>query len=107
MLDKCYENITIICMSNTILQVPLSESLRSDAVSVAKENGFSSLQEVVRLFLTKFARREVGVSIERFPAVNLSAKNAKRYDKMVKDFESKRNVKVFKNTKDLMKDLSS
>ena len=94
-------------MDSTILQVPIRKKVRDRAAKAAGAQGFSSLQEVVRLFLTKFARREVGGSIERFPAVNLSAKNAKRYDKMVKDFESKRNVKVFKNTKDLMKDLSS
>lgn len=93
-------------MDTTILQVPLPKNLKADAVSVAKENGFSSLQEVVRFFLTKFARKEIGVTFERFPAVKLSAKNDRRYAKMVDDVLSGRvKTKSFDNVDDLMKDL--
>lgn len=93
-------------MNTTILQIPISKSLRTEAVSVAKDSGFSSLQEVVRLMLTKFARREIGVTFERFPAVKLSAKNDKRYAKMVDDVLSGRvKTKSFDNVDDLMKDL--
>jgi len=94
-------------MNTTILQVPISKGLRAEAASVAKDSGFSSLQEVVRLMLTKFARREIGVTIEQFPAVKLSARNERRYNKMVKDFEKGRNIKTFNNVADLMNDLTS
>jgi len=94
-------------MDTTILQIPISKSLRAEAVGVAKDSGFSSLQEVVRLMLTKFARREIGVTFERFPAVKLSARNDRRYAKMVDDFERGRNFKTFNNVDDLMKDLTS
>jgi len=94
-------------MDTTILQVPLSKNLRAEAASVAKDSGFSSLQEVVRLMLTKFAKREIGVTLEQFPAVKLSARNEKRYNKMVEDFEKGRNIKTFSNVDDLMKDLSA
>lgn len=94
-------------MDTTILQVPISKALRADAVSVAKESGFSSLQEVVRLILTKFARREIGITIEQFPAVKLSARNERRYNKMVDDVLSgKVKTKGFDNVDDLMKDLT-
>jgi len=76
-------------------------------VSVAKDSGFSSLQEVVRLMLTKFARKEIGITFERFPAVRLSAKNDRRYAKMVNDFEEGKDIKTFNNVDDLMKDLTS
>ncbi|MEK7061121.1 MAG: hypothetical protein AAB954_00485 [Patescibacteria group bacterium] len=93
-------------MNTTILQVPISKSLRTEAVSVAKDSGFSSLQEVVRLMLTKFARKEIGVTFERFPKVMLSAKNDRRYAKMVDDVLSGRvKTKSFDNVDDLMKDL--
>jgi antitoxin component of RelBE/YafQ-DinJ toxin-antitoxin module len=93
-------------MDTTILQIPISKSLRTEAVSVAKDSGFSSLQEVVRLMLTKFARKEIGVTFERFPAVKLSAKNDRRYAKMVDDVLSGRvKTKSFDNVDDLMKDL--
>lgn len=94
-------------MNTTILQVPLSKTLRSEANVVAKDSGFSSLQEVVRVFLSKFAKREVGISIEEFPAIALSAKNEKRYNKMIKDFDNGLNVKSFDNVDDLMDDLTS
>ena len=94
-------------MNTTILQVPISKDLRAEAVNVAKDSGFSSLQEVVRLMLTKFARREIGVTFERFPEVKLSSKNDRRYAKMVNDFEKGKNVKTFDNVDDLMRDLTS
>ncbi len=73
---------------------------------MAKDSGFSSLQEVVRLMLTKFARKEIGVTFERFPKVMLSAKNDRRYAKMVDDVLSGRvKTKSFDNVDDLMKDL--
>lgn len=93
-------------MDTTILQVPISKSLRSEAVSVAKDSGFSSLQEVVRIMLTKFAKKEIGVTFERFPAVKLSAKNDRRYAKMANDVLSgKVKTESFDNVDDLMKDL--
>ena len=93
-------------MDTTILQVPISKNLRAEAVSVAKDSGFSSLQEVVRLMLTKFARKEIGVTIEQFPAVKLSTRNERRYNKMVDDVLSgKVKTKSFDNVDDLMNDL--
>jgi len=93
-------------MDTTILQVPISKSLRNEALSVAKESGFSSLQDVVRLMISKFAKKEIGVTIEQFPAVRLSAKNAKRYDKIVNDYYAgKLKTKSFDNVSDLMNDL--
>ena len=94
-------------MDTTILQVPITKSLRDSAVVVAKDSGFSSLQEVIRVFLTRFAKRDVGITFEKFPAVTLSAKNEKRYNKMVEDFKKGINVKSFDNVDDLMNDLTS
>ena len=92
-------------MDTTTLQVPLSKNLKADATGVAKEYGFSSLQEVVRFMLTKFARREIGVSLEQFPAVKLSAKNEKRYAKMDEDFKKGKNIYFAKDVDDFMRQL--
>ena len=93
-------------MDTTILQVPIEKAFRNDVSKVVEEMGFSSLQDYIRLFLKKTLKGEVGVSIERFPAVKLSAKNAKRYDKMVDDVLSgKEKVKKFDNVDDLFNDL--
>jgi antitoxin component of RelBE/YafQ-DinJ toxin-antitoxin module len=89
----------------TILQVPMPTTLRNQAEAVSVDMGFSSLQEVVRLILTKFAKKEIGISIEQFPAVPLSARNEKRYLRMERDFKSGKNSKTFANVTDLMNDL--
>lgn len=94
-------------MNTTILQIPIDKTLRAEAVALAKEDGFSSLQEVIRVFLSRFVKREVGVTFERYPAVKLSARNEKRYNKMLEDFEKGRNFKTFDSVDDLMKDLMS
>ncbi len=94
-------------MNTTTLQVPISKQLKASATSVAQEYGFSSLQEVVRVLLTKLSKKELNVSVEQFSAVKLSAKNEKRYAKMEEDYKAGRNFKSFDNIEDLMKDLTS
>lgn len=93
-------------MNTTIIQVPLSKTLRNSASSVAKEYGFSSLQDIIRLFLTKLANKQISVNIEE-TAVPLSWKNEKRYLKMDEDFDNGKNVKSFTSVEKLMEDLRS
>lgn len=44
---------------NTVLHVPLNKELKSNAEEVAKKQGYSSLQEVIRIFITLFANGEI------------------------------------------------
>lgn len=95
-------------MDTTTLQVPLTKNLKSSATQVAKEYGFSSLQEIVRVMLSKLAKKEFVITFgEQFPVVALSAKNEARYRKMEEDFKLGRNVKSFDNLDDFMHDLTS
>lgn len=90
-------------MDTTTLQVPLSKALKSNATDVAKEYGFSSLQEIVRVMLSKLAKKEFVISFgEQFPTVALSAKNEARYAKMEEDFKANRNVYTANSVNDLM-----
>lgn len=93
-------------MDTTILQIPVSKSLKSDATLVAKDYGFSSLQEIIRVLLTKLARRQLTVQIEEM-VTPLSRQAERRYLKMEKDFEAGKNVKTFSTVDELMKDLTS
>lgn len=93
-------------METTILQIPVSKSLKSNAVLVAREYGFSSLQEVIRVFLSKLVRREVVVKISEAP-IRLSKKGERRYAKMERDFESGRKVRTFSTVDELMENLTS
>jgi len=52
-------------MDTTTLQVPLSKNLKSEATNVAKEYGFSSLQEVVRVLLTLLAKRQLNINFKQ------------------------------------------
>lgn len=92
-------------MDTTTLQVPLTKELKSSATNVAKEYGFSSLQEIVRVLLTKLSRKELSVSIEQFPAVKLSAKNEKRYTKMEEDFKAGRNFYTANSIEEFLDEL--
>lgn len=77
-------------MDSTILQVPISKSLRDEASTAASKMGFSSLQEAVRVFLTQLPTQTMKISFET-PPVQLSAKAIKRYNKISDDFELNKN----------------
>lgn len=94
-------------MSRTILQVPMTPVLRRDAERVARKQGYSTLQDAVRMYLHKLAREEVQVKIqEQFPPVQLSPKAIKRYDKMTEDYKKGKNIFVAKDIEDLMDQLN-
>lgn len=76
-------------MNKTILQVPLDKQLKNNAERAASSQGFSSLQEIVRVFLTQLTSNRVEVTIKE--SVILSLKNEKRYIDMTKDFKSGKN----------------
>ena len=44
---------------NTTLHVPLNKETKRRAEEKAKEQGYSSLQEVIRVFISSFAKGEV------------------------------------------------
>ena len=91
-------------MDSTILQIPMSKSLKNSARIVAAEYGFSSLQDLMRVVLTKLARRELAVSISE-PTVVLTRKNSGRYLKMSQDFAKGVNTEKFSSVAGLMHDL--
>lgn len=92
-------------MSRTVLQVPMSADLRKAAEAQAKEQGFSSLQDAVRVFLNKLASRMIEFGFRE--TVVLSAKKARRYDKMIEDIEKGRvKTKAFGDVDELMKHLN-
>lgn len=92
-----------------VLQVPIDQKLRKNAEKKAESDGFSSIQQVVRFFLTKYTLGEIGVGIkEQFPPIKLSKKAAARYDKMTRNIEKgKIKLKSFSSVDELMKDLTS
>jgi len=86
----------------TVLQVPMSIDLRKDAEKRALEQGFSSLQEAVRVFLKQLAKGVAGITFEREETVHLSPRAIKRYNKILKDIEEGKNIYEAKSVDDLM-----
>jgi antitoxin component of RelBE/YafQ-DinJ toxin-antitoxin module len=84
----------------------MSKDLKAQAVTVAKEQGFSSLQEIVRVLLTKLASHQLVVKVVE-PAVQLSEKAVKRYARMDADFKSGKNVYSVRDIDELMEQLEA
>ena len=94
-------------MDTTTLQVPLTKSLKSSATTVAKEIGFSSLQDFVRLVLTKLAHRELTVDVTPAEYIKLSPAAKRRYDRIRDDIEHGRNIVHVDNPQDFLAKLRS
>lgn len=77
----------------------MDKKLKNSAEKAASEQGFSSLQEIVRVFLAQLASNKVEITLQE--SITLSPKNEKRYAGMNSDFESGDNVFVAKSVEDL------
>lgn len=92
-------------MQRTILQVPMPKDLKEQAEKAALNAGFSSLQEVLRVFMKRFASKKIDLSFEE-KVEYLSPKAEKRYAKIMRDIESgKEKVYTAKDADDLLKQL--
>ena len=92
-------------MQKTILQIPIDRELKNNAERIATSQGFSSLQEIIRVFLSKLAANDVRVTFQE--SVNLSSKNEKRYMKMTRDFKSGKNISTATDVDDLISKLNT
>lgn len=95
-------------MVKTVLQVPMDLELRQKAEREAIAQGFSSLQEAVRVFLKKLAAKALSVTYEETEeVVQLSPKAIKKYNKMIDEID-KGKVKTvsFTDVDSLMKHLN-
>ncbi len=51
-------------MHKVTLQIPMDSKLKVDAEKAALDQGFSSLQEVLRIFMKKFASGRINIYFE-------------------------------------------
>ena len=93
-------------MDRTILQVPMQKTLRNEAEAAARFQGFSSLQEVVRVLLQKFARKELYIDVATQDE-RLSPKAEKQYAKIVEDIQNGKNVTKTTNLDELFNSLDA
>lgn len=90
-------------MNKIILQVPINKDLKIIAEQVAISQGFSSLQEAVRLFLNKLAQGSMNITFEE--TTQLSTKAIDRYNSIADDIDKGKNVYKANDVSDLMKKL--
>ena len=93
-------------MSRTVVQIPLTTDLRDQAYEMAISQGFSSLQEAMRVILHKFVKGTLSVGVYTEPApIQLSAKAIKRYDQMDKDRREGKKFESASSVAELMQQL--
>lgn len=91
----------------TTLQIPMTADLRKLAEEVAENSGFSSVQEMVRIWMKGLKGKVLSIYQEPKP-VMLSRKAIKRYNKMIDDIDSGRmKTRTFDDTDKLMEYLNS
>ena len=93
-------------VKTSVLQVPINKSLRNQAEAVAEDYGFSSLQEAVRVFLTQFTARRVGIGFDEKEVI-LSHKARKRYERILEDIRENKNFTQVSSAADLFKNLDA
>ncbi len=94
-------------MSRTVLQIPINAALRQDAEKAALAQGFSSIQEFLRVVMKRLSLGKMQIAVEDEDAVQLSPRAARRYDKMYEDIKSgKEKTYKFTNVDALMKHLN-
>jgi antitoxin component of RelBE/YafQ-DinJ toxin-antitoxin module len=78
-------------MNNTVIQIPITKELRQKSETAANSAGFSSLQEVIRLFLHQFSQQKITLFFDT-PKIKLSPKSEQRYLKIISDYQKNKNI---------------
>ena len=65
----------------------MTEELKKAAEKAAKDMGFSSLQETIRILLSRLSERKLKIDIYDADEPQLSARALRRYEKIIKDIE--------------------
>ena len=94
---------------NDVLQVPMTKEMRESATLAAINQGYSSLQEMVRVFLKQAIDKKVETRfVTTAPPVKLSAKAEKRYMKIAEDVKNGKGIAfTAHNTDELMNYLNN
>lgn len=93
-------------MKTINLQIPIPEELKISAQEAALEQGFSSVQDAVRIFLHKLSQRAIDIVFAPKPE-KLSSKAEKRYLKMLHDVKAGKNWYEANSAEDFLRQLKS
>lgn len=88
----------------------MNSDLKKAAEAVSTDLGFSSLQETIRVLLTKLSKKELRFQITEEPPEEikyLSKAAEKRFKKAVEDIKAGRNITKTRNPNELLSLLRS
>ena len=88
----------------------MSTDLKKSAEAVSSDLGFSSLQETIRVLLTKLSKKELRFQVTEEPPEEikyLSKAAERKFKKAVEDIKAGRNITKTKNTDKLLSLLRS
>lgn len=88
-------------MQRVVVQVPMPKELKESAEIASSDLGFSSIQEVIRVLLTKLSKREFSLKVEEVEEITyLSPVAERKFKKAVADIKIGRNIYKPKNKKE-------
>ena len=88
-------------VQRVIVQVPMPKELKKKAEAVSSDLGFSSIQETIRVLLTKLSKREFSLKVEEAEEItHLSPAAERKFKKAVADIKAGKNIYKPKNKKD-------
>jgi len=87
----------------------MTEDLKEKAEVVSSDLGFSSLQETIRVLLTKLSKREFSLRVEETveEITDLSPATERKFKEAVEDIKAGRNIYKPKNKKEFFEILNS
>ena len=95
-------------MQRVIVQVPMAKELKEKAEAVSADLGFSSVQETIRVLLTKLAKKEFSFKVEEVEEItHLSPAAERKFKKAIQDIKAGRNIYRPKNKKEFFELLRS
>jgi len=95
-------------MQRVVIQVPMTIDLKRQAEAVSSDMGFSSLQEAIRVLLTKLSKKEFSLRVEEVEEVtHLSPAAERKFKKAIEDIKAGRNIYKPKNKKEFFALLNS
>jgi len=82
----------------------MAPELKKSAEKAALESGFSSLQEIIRVFLKQFAKKEITLSMQSIDdEPPLSSKARRRYRRMLEEIRQGKGIVHTENTDELFR----
>jgi len=95
-------------MQRIVVQVPMTRDLKEQAEVVSSDMGFSSLQEAIRVLLTKLSKKEFSLRVEEVEEVrHLSPAAERKFKKAIEDIKAGRNIYKPRNKKEFFALLNS